>query len=143
MMFYAAPSSNGGPEALPAFGDASRGYVNAPLMEYNKSPDRQYDEIATRGNLTYYRVVPVNFLTDTRVAQGSVDNVEPMEVHKYTVVIWLEGDDPDCTDDLIGGHVGMEVSMKLISEETDSDEAQNSWQSRWDAFWDNLKFWKD
>ena len=39
-----------------------------------------------------------------------------MEVHKYTVVIWLEGDDPDCTDELIGGNMGLEIYMQMIDE---------------------------
>lgn len=143
MQFYAAPSASGGPEALPAFDDNSRGYIEPPLIQFNSTPAKQYREIATLGSLTYYRVVPNPFLSDTCVTRGSQDGMEPQEVHKYTVVIWLEGDDPDCDDDLIGGHVGMEVSMKLKSEESDTDDAENSWQSRWDAFWDNLKFWQN
>ena len=33
---------------------------------------------------------------------------------KYTVVFWLEGDDPDCTNDLIGAHIGMQMDFELI-----------------------------
>lgn len=142
MLFYAEPSAYGGAEALPYFHDQSRGYVEAPLMEQNADPDSQYSVIAQRGSLTYYRVIPKYFVSDRVVAIGSQENVAPMDVHKYTVVIWLEGDDPDCTDELIGGHVGMEINMKLVSEETDESTGQSSWEGRWDAFWDNLKFWK-
>ena len=35
-------------------------------------------------------------------------------MHKFTVVLWLEGDDPHCTDDLIGGHLGMEFNLELV-----------------------------
>lgn len=31
------------------------------------------------------------------------------EVDKYTIVIWLEGDDPDCTDELFGGHIELRM----------------------------------
>ena len=142
MTFYAKPNEEGNPEALPAFGDNSRGYVGAPLIEYSRDPAGQYNLIAHRGNLTFYRLIPKNFVDEHVVARGTVDEVEPQEVHKYTIVIWLEGDDPQCTDELIGGHVGMEVNMMLVSEESSSDDALTTWQSRWDAFWDNLKFWK-
>ena len=36
------------------------------------------------------------------------------DVDKFTVVIWIEGDDPDCVDPLIGGEMKMEM---VITEE--------------------------
>ena len=48
---------------------------------------------------------------------GSQTNVAPGEMHKYTVVIWLEGDDPDCTNDLIGGHFGLEMYFRLLEDD--------------------------
>ena len=33
------------------------------------------------------------------------------DVDKFTVVIWIEGDDPDCIDDLIGGEMKMHMTM--------------------------------
>lgn len=143
MLFYAAPSAENKVEALPAVGDNTRGYIGAPLLELNKQPEKQYELIAQRGNLTYYRVLPIPFVTANRVAEGRVEDVDPMEVHKYTVVIWLEGDDPDCTDELIGGHVGMEINMQLLSEESSAGEGVGSQHSSWDSFWDSLKFWKN
>ena len=142
MLFYARPSQNGQPEALPAFDDNTRGYINPPMFGLNASPEEQYELMAERGNISFYRVIPKSFVDDWTVARGTVEDVEPQETHKYTVVIWLEGDDPDCTDELIGGHVGMEISMKLASEESEDKDSTNAWQGRWDVFWDNLKFWK-
>ena len=37
------------------------------------------------------------------------------EIDKMTVVIWIEGDDPDCIDDLIGGEIKMH--MKITEEQ--------------------------
>ena len=34
------------------------------------------------------------------------------EVDKYTIVIWLEGDDPDCLDNIIGGEI--KLKMRII-----------------------------
>jgi hypothetical protein len=33
------------------------------------------------------------------------------EYHKYTVVAWLEGDDPQCTNDLMGSAIGMNFQI--------------------------------
>lgn len=33
-------------------------------------------------------------------------SLAPGEKHKYTVAIWVDGEDPDCTEDMIGGHAG-------------------------------------
>ena len=33
------------------------------------------------------------------------------DVDKFTVVIWVEGDDPDCIDDLIGGEMKMHMTI--------------------------------
>lgn len=137
MQFYAKPTAIGAAEALPPFGDNSRGYINLPLMETGANRGNQYQVISQDERFTYYRVVPKNFVSEDTVATGNRQDVDPMEVHKYTIVIWLEGDDPDCTNDLIGGHVGMEMNMKLIHEEVDDKD------SRWQKFWDNLEFWED
>ena len=37
--------------------------------------------------------------------------IQPEEVDKFTVVIWLEGDDPDCIDDLLGGEIKMHMEI--------------------------------
>ena len=41
-------------------------------------------------------------------------NLTPGEFDKVTVVIWIEGDDPDCVDALIGGQLKMH--MKITEE---------------------------
>ncbi len=45
------------------------------------------------------------------------------EKDKYTVVIWLEGDDPDCLDHLIGGEI--KVSMRIIESYVDLREKKD------------------
>lgn len=39
------------------------------------------------------------------------------DTDKYTIVIWLEGDDPDCLDHLIGGEI--KISMRIIESHID------------------------
>lgn len=37
--------------------------------------------------------------------------VKPGDIDRVTIVIWLEGDDPDCLDNLIGGEI--KASMRI------------------------------
>ena len=85
--------------------------------------------------MSYYRVVPHTFENAYTVAKGGQTEVQPEEVHKYTVVMWLEGDDPECTDELIGGHLGVEMDIRLRGER---EEQKSSWL---DKFWGNLIWW--
>lgn len=36
-------------------------------------------------------------------------NMAPYDLDKFTIVIWIEGDDPDCTNALIGGEIKMHM----------------------------------
>ncbi len=135
MLFYAEPAADGSTQTLPAVGDDTRGYLGAPLMELNRRPAEQYEVIAEKEHFTWYRVKPISFISESVVARGSQTGVAPQDTHKYTVVIWLEGDDPDCTNDLIGGHVGMEMNMRLTTESVPEEDTS--------GFWDRLKFWED
>ena len=36
---------------------------------------------------------------------------KPGEIDKFTIVIYLEGDDPDCIDALIGGDMKMHMDI--------------------------------
>ena len=35
----------------------------------------------------------------------------PEHIDKYTVVIWVEGDDPECKNNLIGGEIKMHMTL--------------------------------
>ena len=41
----------------------------------------------------------------------ATENFKSGDLDKYTVVIWVEGDDPDCTNDLIGGRIDMHMTL--------------------------------
>lgn len=116
MDIFAKSSADGAQEALPAFDDNSQGYRKRLFADCAKDAEALYEVVRVTDNGAYYRLVPQKFQSDTYVTGGTMTEVAPMEVHKYTVVIWLEGDDPDCTDDKIGGHLGAEVNFRLLSE---------------------------
>ena len=39
-------------------------------------------------------------------------NFKPNDVDKFTIVIWLEGDDPDCIDNILGGEIKMHMEIR-------------------------------
>ena len=45
------------------------------------------------------------FESDTIVMQNVLKDFKIDAIHKYTIVMWLEGDDPECINDIIGGSV--------------------------------------
>ena len=51
----------------------------------------------------------VAFLDGSTVFDNLRENFEPGAIDKYTVVIWFEGNDPECINDIMGGH--MRLSM--------------------------------
>lgn len=78
-------------------------YTNGEPITYAKTksdgtgPERDTTEFYSNGIAAYKRV----------------DNFAPHAVNKYTVVIWIEGNDPDCVNWLLGGKlkVGMDFNV--------------------------------
>lgn len=62
----------------------------------------------------------VAFSDDKVIMLDEEKDFKPGDVHKYTVVIWLEGNDPDCNDDIIGGEVKMH--MRLTEEHIEQEQ---------------------
>lgn len=58
----------------------------------------------------------VSFQTDNIVFQNHVEKFKPGDKDKYTIVLWLEGSDPECTDNILGGEIKMH--MEFNSEVT-------------------------
>ena len=46
--------------------------------------------------------------------QGQMKDFKSGEIDKFTIVIWVEGDDPECKDNLIGGE--MKVHMVITEQ---------------------------
>jgi hypothetical protein len=54
------------------------------------------------------------FYSSTVMARGRVEVLDPGEVVKFTVVLWIEGHDPDCLDQLIGGQLKAEMKINIV-----------------------------
>ena len=51
------------------------------------------------------------FFSDEEVVLEERANFMPGETDKITIVIWIEGDDPDCVDAIIGGEMKMTMHI--------------------------------
>lgn len=60
----------------------------------------------------------VPFLEDKIVMEEHVENFKPGDINKYTVVMWIEGTDPDCTDNILGGE--FKAYMNFSSEDAEN-----------------------
>lgn len=52
------------------------------------------------------------FYSDTDVLLEERKGFKPGQTDKYTIVVWIEGDDPDCVNALLGGEIKMHMDIK-------------------------------
>lgn len=57
------------------------------------------------------------FYGNNIVADGIIKNVKPGDITKFTVVVWIEGDDLDCDDSKINGEIKLDMIMNSIVPE--------------------------
>ncbi len=78
-----------------------------PFMEDAKKPELySYQEESGIHTLTTEA-----FASSRIVEVAERPDLQPEEVDKFTVVIWLEGEDPECINDILGGTI--EMMMKI------------------------------
>lgn len=51
------------------------------------------------------------------IVKKEIQHFKPGDVTKYTVVIWLEGNDPECVDKIIGGKFKVDMAMEVVAGE--------------------------
>lgn len=61
----------------------------------------------------------VLFLDNDTVFSKTMEDFSPGDTDKYTVVIWFEGEDSECINDIMGGH--MRLSMNLEAAELEAN----------------------
>lgn len=79
-------------------------YVNGEPTTYAK----------TRQDGTGPEPGTTEFYSSTVMAKGRIEMLAPGEVTKFTVVLWIEGRDPDCLDQLIGGQLKAEMNISIV-----------------------------
>ena len=76
-------------------------YLNGESIVYAKrTPDTNEPEPGT-----------TPFVSDKIVMSELREDFHPGDVDKYTIVIWLEGNDPECINDIIGGELKMQMNL--------------------------------
>lgn len=55
----------------------------------------------------------VSFHSATTVTRSRMEAFKPGDKTKFTVVIWIEGNDPDCIDWLIGGKLKLDMDIAI------------------------------
>ena len=69
----------------------------------------------------------VAFKDDITIMREVAENFKVGDIDKYTIVIWVEGSDPDCIDALIGGEIEMHMNIteEHIPQEDEFDNDNN------------------
>lgn len=85
--------------------------------------DGQYKTYAKKSNLTgKAEAGTVEFYSDTSAILEHIEDFGPGEIHKFTVVMWLEGSDPDCTNNIIGGELKAHMDFKSVHLESGEED---------------------
>lgn len=85
-------------------------YQNGVPTIYAKLNDNGIEEEGTKA-----------FFSSNIAVLEERENFKPSDKDKYTIVVWIEGDDPDCTNDLLGGEIKlhMDITEEHLNEKKD------------------------
>ena len=67
-----------------------------------------------------------NFVSNRVAAIVNNNDFKAGSVEKITVVIWFEGEDPECVDDILEGEVKLSMDFRIIDEQEVNNEAEQS-----------------
>ena len=82
-------------------------YIEDEYVEYAK----------TRNDGTGPEPYTTEFYSVGVVTMGTLEDYAPGDKTKFTIVIWLEGDDPECVDRVIDGMAKVEMNFKAVIPE--------------------------
>ena len=93
---------------------ATKGVDEAVRVAVYKNGDRTiYGKTKTNGT-GMESDCDSEFLSSSLVMRDRTEGFSPRAKDKYTVVIWLEGNDPECIDDIIGGTIKFSMDFKIV-----------------------------
>lgn len=64
------------------------------------------------------------FQAGNTIVKKDISNFKPGDVTKYTVVIWLDGDDPECLDNILGGQFKVDMEMTVVTNEDETEQSE-------------------
>ena len=86
--------------------DTYEGYITDADLE-------QYRYLEKNG---LHEFVTVPFESAQCVVSGNREQLKPDEIDKFTIVLWLEGNDPECVDEIKGGVLGLGMKFTKTNE---------------------------
>lgn len=92
-------------------------YRNGKAVTYGKKPVE-----GTENNQYAKFGIDKFFVKDNKVMDINISDFKSGTVDKYTVVLWLEGWDPECVDDIMGGEVKLSMTFHIIDKEAENEE---------------------
>ena len=64
----------------------------------------------------------MSWIDPVTVMEERTSTIKSGETVKYTVVIWLEGDDPECVNDILGGEVKLSMAFNVVGDKAGNGE---------------------
>ena len=55
-----------------------------------------------------------SFTGDVNLMSKDFSGLQPGQIVRYTVVVWFEGNDPECIDNILGGSVKLSLGFKVL-----------------------------
>ena len=62
------------------------------------------------------------FMSRTTIVKDTIHDLAPGEYTKFTIVMWLEGDDPECVDKILGGEMKIDMKLEVLRDSTSDNE---------------------
>ena len=88
--------------------------------------ETMYQKLDTPDENGHYHIYPPSmpeteyFLSDTVFTRKTIKNFKPGVIKKYSVVVWIEGHDPDTIDDILGGNIKMDMLFSIENRSWES-----------------------
>ncbi len=65
-------------------------------------------------------LIDKEFVSEKVAMQRTNSDFKPGDVDKFTIVIWLEGWDPECVDDIMGGQMKFKMNIRALDTEKEA-----------------------
>lgn len=110
-------------EQIDAYFDAEGIQDLTRLMLRTENWRETYKIVGTSDNYNFYQVHAEPFVSDEIIVERTRKGIKPWvngrneEYRKYTIIIWLEGDDPQCQNILMDGFIGLNFQIKSEGED--------------------------
>lgn len=90
------------------------------VMVYKNGEPNIYAKHQYKKDSTLAETDATVFESEGSVMKTTTEDFEPGEMDKYTVVAWVEGNDPECINDIMGGYMRMNMLFSIADEEETS-----------------------